>query len=105
VNVAEATLATSRPLAVRLRKHRHNPQQGLLEKLKLAQHVYEEGHIVGWDGARVLEIESNGRYEKYKESAHMARLNNPISQPSSDISPIWIPHISNDVSNSQRRSV
>jgi hypothetical protein len=25
----------------------------------LAQHAYEEGHRVGWDEAKVLEIESN----------------------------------------------
>jgi hypothetical protein len=35
---------TSRPLAMRLREHRHNLQQGLLKKSKLAQHAYEEGH-------------------------------------------------------------
>jgi hypothetical protein len=55
--------------------------------------------------ARVLEIESNSRDRKYKESAHMACLINPVSQPSLDISPIWIPLISNEVSNSQRKSV
>jgi hypothetical protein len=41
---------TGRPLDVRLREHRHTLQQGLLEKPKLAQHAYEEGHRVGWDG-------------------------------------------------------
>jgi hypothetical protein len=96
---------TSSPLAVRLREHRHNLQLGLLEKSKLAQHAYEEGHRVGWNDARVLEIESNSRYRKYKESAHMACLTNSISQPSLDISPIWTPLLSNEVSNSQRRSV
>jgi predicted GIY-YIG superfamily endonuclease len=45
---------TGRPLAVRLRGHRHNLKEGLLEKSKLAQHVYEEGHIVGWDEARIF---------------------------------------------------
>jgi hypothetical protein len=39
---------TNRPLAVRLREHRHNLQQGLLEKSKLAQPAYEEGHRIGW---------------------------------------------------------
>jgi hypothetical protein len=81
---------TGRPLAMRLRAHKHNLREGLLEKSKLAQHAYEEGHRVGWDEARVLDIESNSRYGKYKESAHMACLTNPISQPSLDISPIWI---------------
>jgi hypothetical protein len=96
---------TGSPLAVRLREHRHNLQQGLLEKSKLAQHAYKGGHRVGWDDARILEIESNSRHRKYKKSAHMACLINPISQPTLDISPIWIPPISNEVSDSQRRSV
>jgi hypothetical protein len=57
------------------------------------------------DYARILEIESNSRYRQYKESAHMACLTDPISQPSLDISPTWIPLINNEVSKSQRRSV
>jgi hypothetical protein len=96
---------TGRPLAVWLREHRHNLQQGLLEESKLAQHAYEEGHRVRWDDARILEIESNSRYRKYKKSAHMACSTNPISQQSLDISPIWILLINNEVFNSQRRSV
>jgi hypothetical protein len=81
---------TGRPLAVKLHEHRHNLRQVLLEISKLALPAYEEGNVVGWDEARILEIGSNSRYRKYKESAHMACLTNPISQPSLDISPIWI---------------
>jgi hypothetical protein len=61
--------------------------------------------MVDWDDSRILKIESNSRYRKYKELAHMARLTNPISQPSIDISPIWIPLSSNEVSNLHRRSL
>jgi hypothetical protein len=57
-----------------LREHGHNLKEGLLEKSKLAQHAYEEVHRVGWGEARILEIGSNIRYGKYKESAHMACL-------------------------------
>jgi predicted GIY-YIG superfamily endonuclease len=73
---------TGRPLAVRLREHKHNFKEGLIEKSKLAQHAYEEDHKVIWDEARVLEVESNSRYRKYKESAHiislLALLANPV---------------------------
>jgi hypothetical protein len=86
---------------VRIREHRHNFREGLIDKSRLAQHAYEEGHKVMWDDARVLEIERNSRYRKYKESAHMACSNNPISQPSLDISPIWIPLISDEVNKSK----
>jgi hypothetical protein len=65
---------TGRPIAVQLRENRHNLKEGLLEKLKLVKRACEEGHMVGWDEARILEIESNSRYMKYKESAHMACL-------------------------------
>jgi hypothetical protein len=41
----------------------------------------------------------------HKESIHMACLTNVIRQPSLNISPIWIPLISNEVTNWQRRSV
>jgi hypothetical protein len=90
---------------MRLREHRHNLKQGLLEISKLAKHAYEEGHKVGWNEARILDIKSHSKYKKYKEAAHMACSINPISQPSLDISPIWIPIISNEVNSSQRRSI
>jgi hypothetical protein len=68
---------TGRPIAVRLREHRRNLQEDLLVKSKLVQHAYEEGQRVGWDDARVLEIESNSRYRKYKELAQYCVLNQP----------------------------
>jgi hypothetical protein len=63
VYVAEA----SKPLGVRLREHRHNLKEDVLEKTKSSQHIYEEGSRVGWDEGRILEIEI--RYRKYKEQA------------------------------------
>jgi hypothetical protein len=55
---------TRRPLAVRLREHKHNLKEGLLETSKLGPHAYEEGRRVGWDETRILEIESNIRCRK-----------------------------------------
>ncbi|PNF24633.1 hypothetical protein B7P43_G00740 [Cryptotermes secundus] len=100
VNRYNCRIWNSRPLAVRIREHRHNLKQGLLEKSRLAQHAYE-GHRVSWDEARILEVESNSRYRKYKESAHMTCSSNPISQPSLDISPIWIPLMNEEVNKSK----
>jgi predicted GIY-YIG superfamily endonuclease len=58
---------TGRPLAVRLRKHKHSLKECVLEKSKLVLHVYEEGYNrLGSDDARISEIESNSRYSKYK---------------------------------------
>jgi hypothetical protein len=74
-----------------LHEHRHNLEDGLLERSKLAQCAYEEGHRVAWNNPKILEIESNSRCRKYKESTHMACLTNLIRQPTLHISPIWIP--------------
>jgi hypothetical protein len=94
---------TGRPLDVRFHEYRHNFRDGFLEKkLKLSLHACEKGHRVSWDNARISGIESSGRYRKYKESAHMAFLTNPISQPNLVISPIWIPLLGNEVTNSKR---
>jgi hypothetical protein len=73
---------------MQLHEHGHNLKEGLLEKSRLAQHAYEEGHRVIWDEARILKTESNSRHRKCKESTHMACLKNPLSQPNLDISPI-----------------
>jgi hypothetical protein len=43
---------TSRPSEVRVKEHKYNLTQGLLEKSKLAQHAYEEGHKICWKEAR-----------------------------------------------------
>jgi hypothetical protein len=44
---------TGKLLTVRLRGHKHNLKEGILEKSKLVQHACEEGHMVGWDEASV----------------------------------------------------
>jgi hypothetical protein len=37
---------TSRPSEVRIKEHKYNLKQGLLEKSKLAENAYEEGHKI-----------------------------------------------------------
>jgi hypothetical protein len=91
----------SRPLAMQLCEHRHNLNEGLLEKSKLAQHACKGGHRIGWDEVTLLKVESKSRYRKYKEMAHMAYLSNQIRQSNLDISLIWFPLSSNEVTNSQ----
>jgi hypothetical protein len=96
---------TSRPLEVRIKEHKYNRTQGLLEKSKLAQHAYKEGHRICWNEAKVLQIETNTTYRKYKESTHMSLLDHPISQPSLDISLMWAPVITAEVNRIQRQQV
>jgi hypothetical protein len=65
---------------MQLCEDRQSLKENLLEKSKLVQHAYEEGHDVGWNEARILDTEGNRRYRKCKESSHMACLTNLISQ-------------------------
>jgi hypothetical protein len=53
----------------------------LVHSWKLTQKTYEEGHRVGWDEARNLQIESNTKHRKYNELAHMAFLTNQSANP------------------------
>jgi hypothetical protein len=52
---------TSRSLEVGIKEHKYNLTQGLLEKSKLAQHSYKEGHKICWNE---LQIEPNTTYRK-----------------------------------------
>jgi hypothetical protein len=76
---------TSRPLKVRIKEHKYNFAQSLLEKSEFVQHAYKEGHKIRWKEVKVLQIEPNTTYRKYMESAHMSLTDHPISQPSLDI--------------------
>jgi hypothetical protein len=62
-----------------------------------AQQAYDESHRVFWDGARILEIESNSRHRKCNELAQIACFKNPIRESSLDISPTWISLIGNEI--------
>jgi hypothetical protein len=96
---------TSRPLEVRIKEHKNNRTQGLHEKSKSAQHTYEEGHEICWNEFRILQIEPNTTYRKYKESAQMSLLDHPISQRSLHISPIWTPVITAEIKTLQLHQV
>jgi hypothetical protein len=86
-----------RPLEVCIKEQKQNLTQGLIEKSKLVKHVYEEGHKICSEEVKVLQIEPNSTYRKYKLSAHVSLVDHPISQPSLDISPIWTPFIAAEV--------
>jgi hypothetical protein len=79
--------------------HKYNLTQALLEKSKLAQYAYEKDHKICRKEAKVLQIERNTAYRKYKESAHMSLIDHLISQPSLDIFSIWTAIIVAEVKN------
>jgi hypothetical protein len=56
------------------------------------------GHYPSSNLIKVLQVESNIIWRKYKEAVHMAVATDPISQPSLEISPIWTTLINKEVS-------
>jgi hypothetical protein len=84
---------TNGPLEICIKEHKYDLTQGLPKKSKLAQYTYEERHKICWKEAKVLQVEQNTTYRKYKESTHMCLVDHLISQPSLDISLIWTPII------------
>jgi hypothetical protein len=89
-----------RPLAMWLHEHSKS-----FKKLKVVQPVYEEGHRVGWDEAKILDTESNSRHGKYRESSYMACLVNLISQLNLDFSPVWNLLVTKEVGSLEGRSI
>jgi hypothetical protein len=45
---------TGRPLSIRIGEHKLNLKNGLLDKSKLAQHAFEEGHQISWNEPKIL---------------------------------------------------
>jgi hypothetical protein len=70
---------TNRPLQVRIKEHKYNLRQGLLEKSKLPQHAYGEGHKICCTESKILQIDPTTTYRKHKERSHMSLLDHPIS--------------------------
>jgi hypothetical protein len=58
VTVVDVIGDTSRQLEVRMKEHKFDLTQGLLETSNLAQHPYE-GHKICWKKAKVLQTEPN----------------------------------------------
>jgi hypothetical protein len=95
----------SRPLEVRIKEHRYNLKQGLLEKSNIVQHACEEVLQICYKETKALQIEHNNTFSKYRDSAHMSLVAHPISEPSLDISPIWTRIIEAEASKLHPRPV
>jgi predicted GIY-YIG superfamily endonuclease len=89
---------TRRPLVVRLCEQRQNLEEGHLERSRVVQHAFGENHHIVWKEAKSLETETNSVYRNYNELANMSCLKNSIIQTCTEISPIWYPLISKELS-------
>jgi hypothetical protein len=62
------------PLAARLREHRQNLKEGLVENSELCQLAYQEDHRAGWTDGKILETESK-MYRKQQGIGPYVMLN------------------------------
>ena len=74
-------------------EHKWNTTNGEIDKSKLEEHSWGQKHRFQCDKASIISKEENSRIRKLKESAFIHCADHVISQPSSDISPIWLPII------------
>ena len=59
----------------------------------MADHIWtsEGEHVVLWDEVQVIEKEHSWKERKLKEAAHIAMSVECLSQPSAELSPMWLP--------------
>jgi hypothetical protein len=84
---------------MRLREYRYSLKEGVLEKSKLAQYAYEEGHRVGWNEARILDALLLNMYVPRREQKSWSWVSRRLearNDCASDIQqqferPIWLP--------------
>ena len=60
---------------------------------KLAKHAWDHEHRFQWDQTKILHTESHYYKRKLIEAPRIKLTENPISQSSIDIRPLWIPHL------------
>ena len=84
---------TGRPLWVRIDEHHKAVSKGDIDKSKIAHHIWnsEGDHMAMWDDIKIIDKERGWKERKIKEAAHIAMSATCISQPSADISPMWLP--------------
>jgi hypothetical protein len=90
---------TQRLLGVWIQEHRRNLREGLTEKSKLVKHTK---NVTRQAGKRQKFCKLKPTADR--ESAHMACLENLISQLSLELSTIWILLINKEVEKNHRKN-
>lgn len=82
---------TKRPLKVRINEHKRNTKNGETTYSKLAKHAWENEHKFKWEEAKILHHETHYYKRKFVEGALIKLHDNPISQSSIEVRPLWVP--------------
>lgn len=90
---------SKRPLKVRLNEHKRNTKNGETAKSKLAKHAWDNDHKFRWEEAKILHHETHYYKRKFIEGALIKLHDNPISQSSIEVRPLWVPLIKEHFKN------
>ena len=90
---------TKRPLKIRLNEHKTNINKGDTVNSKLAKHAWEKEHRINWEGVQILHKETHFYKRKFIEAALINISDNPISQSSLEVRPLWSTHLKSHFEN------
>ena len=93
---------TGRTTNKRVKEHKAACRLAHFEKSAVAEHAWQDGHIIEWDQVTILDTASDQRERQTKEALYIklappgCRINRDEGK---DLSPLWL----NAIKNSQRR--
>ena len=58
---------------------------------KVCTRLTDGDHMAFWEDVKIIDKERGWKERKIKEAAHIAMSTSCISQPSADLSPMWLP--------------
>ena len=83
-------ITSGRRWAVRLRHHGLNIEERHLKRSRLAQHSCLENCRILWKEAKIVKVEKNSVYRKYKEATYLLCLQNLSVDPALKFLPFGI---------------
>ena len=92
---------TGRPTNTRVKEHKAACRLAHFEKSAVAEHAWQDGHIIEWDQVTILDTASDQRERQTKEALYIklappgCRMNRDEGK---DLSPLWL----NAIKNSQK---
>jgi len=88
---------TKRPLNIRIKEHRDNTRKGLVDKSKIAHHCWSENHQMNFNEAKIVHREPHFFKRKLIEASYIKLSDQPISQSSVEIRPLWLPILNKEL--------
>ena len=83
---------SGRSINIRLKEHKDSIRLDKPEKSAIGTHVYESGHNIDWNSARVIAKDSNSFSRKFKEAVLIKAANPGLNRnKGAEVPDIWWP--------------